>query len=60
MRNKQEVEIVELEGQAAKEALASDFGVLELELVPIERDGCMDKVRKAFDMPARDEKRGVA
>jgi hypothetical protein len=48
-------EVKELDRDQFAEALAGD-----LELAPIERDGFMDRLQRAFALPARDEKRGVA
>jgi len=49
------IEVKELDRDQFAEALAGD-----LELAPIERDGFMDRLQRAFALPARDEKRGVA
>ena len=52
------IEVVEITGQDAEDLLASDFGALAL--VPIERDTFEHKLRRAFGLMAREEKRGLA
>ena len=52
------IDVVEITGQDAEDLMASDFGALAL--VPIERDRFEDKLRRAFNLMAREEKRGLA
>jgi hypothetical protein len=54
----QAIEVTELVGQQAEEALVSDFG--QLSQAPIEEDRFRAQLRRVFGGPVRDVKRGVA
>jgi hypothetical protein len=54
----QAIEVTELVGQQAEDALVSDFG--QLSLAPIEEDRFRAQLRRVFGGSVRDVKRGVA